>query len=96
MRKPYLALVTAAGLLLAVGVPAEAGNGRTGGGSASFMPPGINGNTHLDPFTTTGSSPTTTFIPRGWEQGKGAGADWKSSISGSTATPPLPPGLNAH
>ena len=95
MRKPYLALITAAGLLLAGGASAQAGNGRIGGGSATFIPPGINGNSHLESFpTSTNNSTPPVFRPDGWDSGK---ADWKQSItSGTTITPPLPPGLKGH
>jgi hypothetical protein len=100
MRKPYVALVTATGLLLAVGAPAEAA-GRGGVGSA-FVPHGLtstnpgftNGmkSTEIAPATTSGQ--TTGYGPSGWTQGQGKAPDpWKGiTSSGSPAS--SPPGLN--
>src|SRR5262249_10768621 len=97
VMQKLLALVAAAGLLLALGASAEARNGRVGGGSANFIPPGINGNSHLESFpTSTTNSTPPVFRPDGWDSGK---ADWKQSITNTTTgtiTPPVPPGLKGH
>jgi hypothetical protein len=95
MSKRYVALVTAAGLLLAVGGSAEAA-GRGGVGSA-FVPHGLtstnqgftNSNsmkdTHITPYNTT-TGGTQTYGPSGWSQGaQGNGDPWKGISS--------PPGL---
>jgi hypothetical protein len=97
MRRPYLALVTVAGLLLAVGASAEAGGrAAVGGAGTAFTPPGfrptnqgfINGNksTAFEPYP---SSTSKTLRPDGWDQGKGPSTNpWKGVSS--------PPGLNGH
>jgi hypothetical protein len=80
MRKPYLAFTVAAGLLIALGASAEAGNGRGPGGNP-FSPPGLtNGNGQKMGF---GVNSTT---PLGWSNPSTNGAPgW----SGGTT----PPGL---
>jgi hypothetical protein len=97
MRRLYLALVTAAGLLLAVGASAEAGGrAAVGGAGTAFTPPGfhptnqgfINGNksTAFEPYP---SSTSTTLRPSGWGEGKGPSeSPWKGVTS--------PPGLKGH
>ena len=54
MRRPYLALITAAGLSLAVTASADAGGGRSavGGGGAAFAPPGLRATNPANPGFT--------------------------------------------
>ena len=88
MRKPHLALVTAAGLLLALGVSAEAA-GKGGGLPPGFSSPGGHGGfEQFNGTTTTGTTttPTTKSLPPGWDEG---GADWKGNLQS-----PSPPGPN--
>jgi hypothetical protein len=97
MRKPYVALVTAAGLLLAVGASAQAA-GR-GGGSVSFTPPGFSSPGHHSGFEQLPSGPTTivngvpttptTALPGGRDEGKKSG--WNGTL-----VPVSPPGLVGH
>jgi hypothetical protein len=96
MRRPYLALVTAAGLLLAVGASAEAagrGGGGPGGTVPTFTPPGLN--TTNEGFSNSNSHKSIAIpggTPSGWDkglqgqgnQGQGNGDAWK----GITGTPP--------
>jgi hypothetical protein len=99
MRKSYLVLATAAGLSLAVGAPAEAGNGRTGGGGSAFTPPGlISGNSgftndtsnksdHI--FAAPSQGTTTGYGPSGWSHGtQGNGDTWKTLSSPPGSSPP--------
>jgi hypothetical protein len=96
MRKPYLVLVTAAGLLLAVATSAAAGGGRsaTGGPSGpAFMPPGWS-NSHWS-TTNSGTNHTLTTQPPGWSHNSTGqtNAGWSGTISGSGG---IPHGLNTH
>jgi hypothetical protein len=95
MRRPYLVLATAAGLSLAVGAPAEAGNGRTGGGGSAFTPPGLisgnsvftNGNKSDHIIGAPSQGTTSGYGPSGWSHGtQGTGDTWKTLSS--------PPGLS--
>jgi len=95
MRRPYLTLVTAAGLLLAVTASVEAGNGRVGGGGSAFTPPGLiqgnpgftNGNKSTNIIGAPSQGTTAGFGPSGWSQGtQGTGDTWKTLSS--------PPGLS--
>ena len=95
MRRPYLALATAAGLLLTAGASAEAGSGRAGGGGSAFTPPGLmstnpgftNGNKGTNIIGATSPGQTTGYGPSGWSQGtQGSGDTWKTLTS--------PPGLS--
>ncbi len=100
MRRPYLALVTAAGLLLAVGASAEAA-GR-GGGTAPFAPPGLrstnqglaNPNSHKSDQIVGAPSPTSTsgYGPSGWSLGTQGNANAPNPWKGITGT--SPPGLS--
>ncbi|SRR5260370_27269898 len=81
MRRPYLALVATAVLLVGGGLSAHAG-GR--GGGPSMTPAGLGssgGHNGFETFThtTPGTPPTITQqrLPGGWDEGK---ADWKSGL----------------
>jgi hypothetical protein len=96
MRKPYLVLVTAAGLLLAVATSAEAGGrSATGGPSGpAFTPPGWS-NSHWS-TTNSGTNNTLTTQPPGWSHNSTGqtNAGWSgTTISGSGG---IPHGLNTH
>jgi hypothetical protein len=105
MRKLYLALVTTAGLLLALSASAEAAGKGIGGGTPPRTPPGFSSPgghggfetfTHTTPATTPGGLPTTTTttLPRGWDEGN---ASWKSNLQGSNPTlTTRPPGLSGQ
>ena len=96
MRKSHL-VVSVAGLLLALGVSAEAG-GR-GGGPSMTTPPGFGspgGHKGFETFTHTtgGAHPTITQqrLPAGWDEGK---AGWKSGLQRSNPIlTTRPPGLS--
>jgi hypothetical protein len=93
MRKLYLVLVTAAGLLLAVGASAEAGGGRavTGGPSGpAFTPPGWS-NSHWS-TANSGTNNTLPTQPPGWSHNS-TGQTNAGTISGSGG---IPHGLNTH
>ncbi len=93
MRKHYVALVTAAGLLLAGAVSAEAAGGR----GASFTPHGfnpvnpgfVNGNKSnaFDPYPSSNIS--NPLRPSGWSQGTQGNANAPNPCKGITS----PPGL---
>jgi len=97
MRKLYVALVTAAGLLLAIGSSAEAA-GR-GGCTVGFTPPGFSSPGNHKGFEQVPSGPSTTVngvtttpttaLPGGRDEGTKAG--WNSTL-----VPPTPPGLTGH
>jgi len=98
MRKSYL-VATAAGLLLALAVSAEAG-GRGGGLSMTpmtphgFTSPGGHNGFETFTHTTPGRPPTTTTerLPGGWDSGK---ADWKATLQNSNPVlTTRPPGLS--
>jgi hypothetical protein len=97
MRKPYMAMITAAGFLVAVGASAAvAGGGRsaTGGPSGKpFQPPGWS---HA-PWNSTNSGLNNTFTtqPPGWSNNSTGQtkADWFQNLSGSGG---IPHGLNTH
>jgi hypothetical protein len=96
MRKSYLVLVTAAGLLLAVGASAEAGGrAATGGPSGpAFNPPGWS-NSHWS-TTNQGSNNTLATQPPGWSHNLTGqtNAGWSGTISGTGGG--IPHGLNTH
>src|SRR5262249_35618 len=96
MRKHYVALVAAAGVLLTIGASAQAA-GR-GGVGTPFVPHGLmlgnqgfsssNGikSSNITPATNSGQ--TTGYGPSGWTEGtKGNGDPWKG------ISPSSPPGL---
>ena len=96
MRKPYLVLVTATGLLLAVAASAEAGGagGRSatnGPSGPAFTPPGWN-NSHWS-TTNSGTNNILTTHPPGWSHNSTGQTNAGWSISGSGG---IPHGLNTH
>ena len=92
MRRPYLALVTAAGVLLAVGASAEAGSAPMT--PSGFGSPGGHNGFETFTHTTGGAHPTITQqrLPPGWDEGK---AGWKSNLqSPNPVLTTRPPGLS--
>ena len=99
MRKPYVALVSAAGLLLAFGASAEAG-GRGGVGSP-FVPHGLmstnqgftNSNSmkgsNITPATPATPPQTSGYGPSGWSQGTQGNGNAPDPWKGISS----PPGL---
>jgi hypothetical protein len=101
MRKSYLVLVTAAGLLLAVGVSAEAGGGRSGiGPQGNFPPPGFSHNTTGQLHSGTGgawqTNSTTGVQPPGWSHNPIGQLNGNWSGTSLTGTGGAPHGLSGH
>jgi hypothetical protein len=103
MKNSYLAVVVGASLLLALGGTANAHNTRDGGGSgvgAPPSPPGFNsggGHNGFESSTAPGESSTNPPEPKGWDQGLGSGAAWKSDgLSSGTPVDNLPSGLGKN
>jgi hypothetical protein len=96
MRKPYIAVITAAGFLVAVGASAAVAGGRHSTGGPSGAPFQPSGWSHA-PWSSTNSGLNNTFTtqPPGWSNNSTGQtkADWSGNLSGSGG---IPNGLNSH